>query len=283
MSYSDREISTSDGKPVFLYEFRYGTTFWYYTNADQDITLVSPLDPYEDITWIAVAISDGGFTQGGSDQNDFQVTLPSNSPVAAMFKNTKPSGKVWLTVRGWHWEDDETQQQIQWLGTLTNSILTDRATSTLNARSIMGTYDRNGLRLVWQRSCTHFLYGTGCNVPTYEHEYPRTIATVDGTNFTCTAHSEPDEGSFSGGYVEWFDDNGNMQTRSIEAQDGNDFLVMGTTIGLEVGQAVTIFPGCDLSTTNCKKFGPAPRGNLDNHGGIPHLPGQSPFDGTPIF
>ena len=276
MAYSDNEISNASGQPVFLYEFRYADNYWRYTNADQALTFFQG-DP-EEVTYSPVAISDGGFTQGGSDQNDMQVTLPANLPVAGMYKNTKPSGKVWLTIRAWHYGDNDSAQQIQWLGTLTNVILADRATATVQCRSIGGTYDRNGLRLVWQRTCPHVLYGIGCYADKTAHEYPRTIATLTGTNFTCTAHAEPDEGSFSGGFMEWTDDDGNPQTRAIESQDGNDFLVFGTTVGLEIGLSVTLYPGCDRSTTICKLFN-----NLPNYGGFPHLPGKSPFDGTPVF
>ncbi len=281
MAYDNIEVSNQDGKPVFLYEFRYATSYYRYTNADQNLVFFEG-DP-EEVTYTAVAISDGGFTQGGSDQNDFHVTLPSNATVAAMFKNTKPSGKVWLTVRAWHYGDDPEAMQVQWLGTVTNSILQDRASASMACRSIGGTYDRNGLRLVWQRTCPHVLYGIGCYEDKTLHQYPRTIADMDGTSFSCTAHSEPDEGSFSGGFVEWLDDDGNPQRRGIELQSGNDFQVLGTTVGMEIGLDVTIYPGCDRSTTVCKKFGSGPRGNLDNYGGAPHMPGQSPFDGTPIF
>lgn len=277
MTYSSREISNDAGQPVFLYEFRYDTTYWRYTNVDQPLTFFEG-DPYDEVTYLPVAISDGGFKQGGSDQNDLTVSLPANLPVAEMYKNTKPSGKLWLTIRAWHYGEADTEQQIQWLGTVTNVILADRATATVSCRSIAGTYDRNGLRLVWQRTCPHVLYGIGCYVDKTAHEYPREIATINGTNFTCTSHAEPEEGSFSGGFLEWIDGNGNLQARAIETQTGNDFLVFGTTAGLEVGMDVTLYPGCDRSTTVCKLFN-----NLPNYGGFPHLPGKSPFDGTPVF
>lgn len=276
MTYSTREISNDTGKPVFLYDFRLGTKHWRYTSADRDVTLSGT-------TWAAEAISDAGYTQGGSDQNDLTLTCQTNNAVAVLFKSAKPSGKMWLSIWAWHEGDAETERQLQWMGTVTNSVFEDRATASLLCRSIAGTYDRNGLRLAWQRQCPHVLYGIGCYVPKEEHDYPRTIATLTGTNFTCTAHSEPEEGSFSGGFVEWADGDGNMQRRGIELQNGNDFLVMGTTQGMTVGLAVTCYPGCARTTTNCKLFGDAPRGNLDNYGGIPHLPGKSPFDGTPVF
>ena len=69
-----------------------------------------------------------------------------------------------------------------------------------------------------------------------------------------------------------------MNRRGIESQNGNNFQVLGSTDGLEVGTAVTLYPGCPRNTTACKLFN-----NLPNYGGFPHLPGKSPFDGSPVF
>jgi hypothetical protein len=49
--------------------------------------------------------------------------------------------------------------------------------------------------------------------------------------------------------------------------------------GIAVGQAVTLYPGCDHTTTTCDgKFS-----NLNNYGGFPHIPTKNPFGGSPIF
>lgn len=275
MTYSSIEISNQAGRPIALYTFQYGNSYWYYCTADQDKTIGG-------ITYLAKAISDEGVTQGGSDQNDLQVTIQSGSPVAGLFLNSKPSGKVWLTVRRWHIGDPDNETPIQWTGTITNAQPQDKATDQLIGRSLGGTYDRQGLRLTWGRMCPHVLYGYGCNRggsnDKEDHAYPRTIATVDGMNFTCTAHSEPDEGTFTGGFFEWTRSDGSVEARGIEAQDGNNFLVLGSTAGLSVGMEITIYPGCARNTTICKLFD-----NLPNYGGFPHLPGKSPFDGSPVF
>lgn len=277
MTYSAVEISNDAGRPIALYEFRYGNTFWRYCTADEDKT-VGVDDNGDPIVWAAHTISDGGVTQGGSDQNDLQLEVQSNNPVAALFRNTQPSGKVWLTVRRYHLGDPDSETPLLWSGTVVNSSVVDKATSTLICRSLGGTYDRNGLRLAWDRMCPHPLYGPGCYVDKEDHAYPRTIATLTGTSFTCTVHEEPEEGSFSGGFIEWARGDGSFDRRGIEQQTGNDFLLLGTTDGLEVGTEVTIYPGCVRNTTNCKLFG-----NLPNYGGFPHLPGKSPFDGSPVF
>lgn len=277
MAYNTIEISTQDGRPVALYEFVYGNTYWRYCTADENQTvgLDQNGDPAE---WLAHSISDEGVVQGGSDQNDLQITVQSNNPVAALFRNSQPSGKVWLTVRRWHIGDPANETPLLWSGTVVNSVSVDDATIQMSCRSLGGTYDRNGLRLAWDRMCPHPLYGPGCFVLKSNHDYPRVIATLTGTNFTCTSHAEPAEGSFTGGFMEWFRDDGSIERRGIEQQVGNDFRVLGTTDGLAVGTAVTLYPGCARNTAACKKFN-----NLPNYGGFPHLPGKSPFDGSPVF
>lgn len=281
MAFSTIEISNQNGKPIALYEFRYGNTYWRYCTADED-KIIGEDENGEPARWIALAITDEGVTQGGSDQNDLQIVTQSNHPVAGLFRNSQPSGKVWLVVRRWHIGDAETETPLLWSGTVVNATLVDKATVQMACRSLGGSYDRQGLRLAWGRMCPHVLYGVGCNNAgsnaKEDHAYERTIATLTGTSFTCTAHSEPDEGTFTGGFVELFRDDGSVQRYGIEAQNGNDFTVLGSTDGLAVGSAVTIYPGCARNTTACKAFN-----NLPNYGGFPHLPGKSPFDGSPVF
>jgi hypothetical protein len=271
MTFSALEISNQDGKPVALYEFKYGNTTWRYTTAPFDITLSGP-------AWLAHTITDEGVTQGGSDQNDLQIAVQKDNPVAGLFRNTQPSGKVWLTVRRYHLGDPDNETPLMWSGTVVNATLIDLATVQMSCRSLGGTYDRNGLRLGWDRMCPHPLYGPGCFVDKEDYAYIREIITLTGTNFTTTSSAQPVEGSFTGGFIEWEREDGSLVRRGIELQTGNDFQLLGTTDGLEVGLEVTLYPGCARNTTNCKLFG-----NLPNYGGFPHLPGRSPFDGSPIF
>lgn len=272
MSYNSFEISSQDGRPVALYTFQYGNTYWRYCTADEDKTL-------DGVTYLAKAITDEGVTQGGSDQNDLQITMQSDLPIPLLFKNTQPSGKVWLTVRRWHIGDPADETPLLWSGTVQNSTEVDDAAVQLACRSLGGSYDRQGLRLAWGRMCPHVLYSAfGCKVNKSLHAYEREIATLDGTNFTCVTHDEPSEGTFTGGFLETIRSDGSLDRKGIESQNGNDFVVLGTTDGLEVGDTVTLYPGCARNTTNCKLFD-----NLANYGGFPHLPGKSPFDGSPVF
>lgn len=276
MTFSAREISTSDGRPVEFYEFRYGDTFWRYTNADQDIIGLGEDEAMVPKDWTAISISRGQITQGGSSQNELEVTCERNMAIPALFHERKPSGRVFLWVYENHYGDDELA--VTWVGSVSNAIKVDAATARLVCRSIGSSYDRNGLRLTWDRMCPHVVYGIGCRLDPDDFAYPREIATLTGTNFTCTAHAEPAEGSFRGGYLEFTRGDGSLETIGILDQDGNDFQVLGNTNGLEVGMDIILHPGCPRNTDGCLLFD-----NLANYGGFPHMPGKSPFDGSPVF
>lgn len=275
MSYNTFEVSNFGGRPIALYTFQYGNSYWRFCTADEDQTVAGD-------TYTALAISDEGVTQGGSDQNDLQIDTQSNHPVALLFRNTQPSGKVWLNVRRWHIGDPDDETPLLWSGTVVNATLVDKATVRLTCRSLGGSYDRQGLRLAWGRMCPHVLYGIGCNNDGSNdkaaHAYPHQIATLDGIRFSVVTYAAPTEGSFTGGFLEWTRTDGSVDRKGIEAQTGNDFLVFGSTDGLEVGTAITLYPGCPRNTEGCKRFN-----NLPNYGGFPHLPGKSPFDGSPVF
>ena len=277
MTHSALEISNAGGNPVEFYEFRYGSTYWRYNTGDISITrglnqLGAPA------VWAPKSISRDGITQGGSEQNELELTVQKDLPIASLFQGKRPSGRVWLTLRESHYDDPDLEFSVRWVGSVSNAVSVDPATTRLVCRSIAGSYDRNGLRLTWDRMCPHALYGVGCNIPASSHNYPRVIATLTGTNFTCTAHAEPVQGSFTGGFLEYIRADGSLETMGILKQTGNDFRVLGSTAGLAVATVITLYPGCARNTTNCKLFG-----NLANYGGFPHMPGKSPFDGTPVF
>lgn len=64
----------------------------------------------------------------------------------------------------------------------------------------------------------------------------------------------------------------------------NDALNVGTinafgdTSEIHPGMLITVYPGCQRTTTACETFN-----NRDNYGGFEWMPGKSPFDGTPFF
>lgn len=75
---------------------------------------------------------------------------------------------------------------------------------------------------------------------------------------------------YSYGASEWALD-GTVEMRGIEVANASNLELIGGTYGLAVGDAITIYPGCDGLRSTCdERFN-----NLLNHGGFAHMPGES--------
>lgn len=279
MSYQDNEISTQDGNIVSLYEFKWGETYWRYSSADVDITI---LQNFEEKVYTAVAIGDNGMKQGGSSNNTLEVDVQSDIPLVGLFNGTPPAGSIWLTVRRKHLQDFDDDWFVHWIGTVGNVKKNDIASATIICRTILATYQRSGLRLAWTRGCPHLLYDSECraNRDTFAVAAVITSVNSDGTITVSTSGGNP-QGWFDGGYFEWEATvDGTLDQRGISSSvDATTFKIFGSNSRLENGMAITLYPGCDLTAPTChNKFS-----NLDNFGGFEQMAGNSPFDGKNVF
>lgn len=266
------EIASFLGRPVCLYEFAWGPTYWRYTSADRDIT-------YGGFTWTAIPISDTGFSQGSSQQ-DFTLTIPRAIPVVDLFRTTPPSTSISLICKRFHKDDPDLEAVVYWTGTIGNVRGKDAISAEVIGLSISSTIKRTGLRLCWERGCPHMLYDLDCKVDKTAFGSTTTITGLTGTNVTFAAIRWP-AANYNGGFLQWnATAEGAIDRRAIESfVGGTTFGLLGTTDRLTVGQTVNIYPGCDLTDVTCDTF----FNNLPNNGAFKMLSGKSPFDGTPIF
>ena len=279
MTFNTPEISNQDGQPIALYTLEWGNTVWRYTSADRNITRVEGGQPR---TYLAVAISDNGMVQGGDSNADFTIKAPSNLPIAALYRGTAPSASIYLTVRRKHVDDPDNEAPVFWVGTVGNVKGVDDATIEIVGRTLTASFKRSGLRLSWQKNCPHILYDSSCSANPGSYAIAGTITDLTGNSITVDGSAGDQTADwFDGGYVRWeADGNGTMERRGIERTLApGTFAIYGRTNGLVIGQAVTLYPGCQHTPSACDgKFN-----NLPNYGGFPFLPGKSPFDGTPVF
>jgi len=67
--------------------------------------------------------------------------------------------------------------------------------------------------------------------------------------------------------------------RSIQIHEKGVLQLLGGKRGLMVGMRIFMYPGCDYSKECCaKKFN-----NIINMKAVPHLQGESLFDGNPKY
>lgn len=271
MSYDFVERSNHSAAPATLYAFTLGTAEWLYTNVDEEVVVDAK-------TYLPLAISDSGQVQSGDIRNDdMSVTLPKNTPLVDLFKGTPPSEGVWLTVR--RQNRGETDAPVVWVGWISNVKLVSASSADVLCRMLTSTLDRNGLRLSWSRGCPHALYDTGCKVDKALYANDIEVEVLTGTTIASSDLDPVADNYLAGGFIEWEIVGGVMERRPIESNADGVLKLLGTTDGIEVGDVLTVYPGCDRTTSTCEsKFN-----NLLNYGGFPHMPGKSPFDGDPVF
>lgn len=278
MSYNDYEVSTQNGRPVALYSFKWGKTYWRYTSADRAVTITEFVDgEFKPVTYEPQPISDNGMRQGASSQNDMEVSAPAYLPVVTLYRDTPPSESIWLTVRRKHADDDEAP--IYWKGLVFNVKRRGIAGASVIGKPLSATLNRTGLRLCWSRECPHFVYDEGCGVDPADFQVNASVASASGVTITLAEPSGLALQYFRGGYVEWdANADGTQERRFIESQVGLELTVFGLTNELVAGQAVRLYPGCNRTTADCvEKFD-----NGRRFGGIEFLPTKSPFD-APIW
>lgn len=280
MSFNLFEIAGFLGRPICLYEFVWGNDTYRYTSSDRNIQY-----PYVDgnpangTWWTSIPIKDNGFTQGVTTQ-EFVVELPRSNEIVNLFRSTPPSLPIALTCRRFHKDDPAQDVAVYWVGTVGNVKVRDAIKAEILGIPISSTMRRTGLRLCWERNCPHSLYDEGCGANRNLFKAVTTVTALTGSTITVAATGGWAGVQFSGGYVEWeATAAGTVDRRAIERGDGNIMYLLGSTDRMEVGMAVTLYLGCDLTPTTCQ----GTFNNLANHGGFQMLAGKSPFDGNPVF
>lgn len=279
MSFVEKETSVAEGQPITLYAFNRGAQRWLYTNADRDI-------PYGGETYKAVAISDEGVTQSGQVQAEtFNVALPTRTDLVALYHGTPPSDSVFLTVRHLHASDIDGDPlagiaPVQFVGLVEQVSQDDAARSEIVCQSLLATLNRDGLRLGWERSCPHTLYDQRCKVDKAAFVVPvQAITGLTAMTITAPEIGTKEDGWFNVGFIEWDVAPGVVERRPIELHLGDTITLLAFTDGLHLGSAIRVYPGCSRHISVCQaKFN-----NRWNYGGFPHLPGDSPFNGNPVF
>lgn len=279
MTFQHFETSLQQAQPIRLYQFQRGALRWGYCSADRDIR-------FNNITFYSLlgGIKDDGIRQTQESGGDLlTLTVPANADLAQMYRHFAPAQAVDLTIFDLHYpEIDSTEQGaylVVWKGFIIGVKFINDYTAQVQCQNLSVSLERTGLRKTWSKRCSHQLYGNGCNLNRNQFMSEVTITAVSGSSLEVALPSNQNQDDyFTGGYVEWVSQYG-IEQRGIERQLGNHLAVFGGVQGLDVGQTIKLFAGCNRTFSICQqKFN-----NSNNYGGSPHMPNKSPFDGTPVF
>lgn len=272
MSFAEYETSLQNGRPVRLYQFQRGPLKWGYTNADRNIA-------HQSVTFRAIegGISDDGIRQTEDATSDLlTLTMAASLDIPQMYRQVAPSQTVNVTIFDLHYGDDG--YLVVWMGFIVGVKFPNAYTASVQCQTLSSTLEQTGLRKTWTKICPHQLYNPDCGVARNSFRVDGVIDAINGASISFAQATGQDDGWYAGGYIEWTSQYGNEQ-RGIESHSGTLLILYGGTSGLSMGQTIAAYAGCNRLFATCQdKFN-----NVLNYGGAPHMPGESPFDGSRVF
>lgn len=278
MNYATSETSRYAAAPVELFRFDYGLSSYCYTSADRD-------QPHQGQLYKAAPLSRGQVDQSQEDQaGSLEVSIPRESPVAALFIDYLPVTPVSLTVYRLHRGGTDTISLFR--GTVTAATFSENECK-LRCAANSDVTGRMIPIAVYQSQCNHVLFSTsrsydlaggnraqslGCNVSRDDHRATAAITAAQGVTLTVPALDSFPSGHFTYGYVE----RASGEVRWITAHNGDTITLNYPLRDLAPGERVSVFPGCDGSENTCRsKFN-----NTINFGGFTRLPQKNPFNSS---
>lgn len=282
MSFDTQESSIESGRPVALYEFAMGSTVWRYTSADQDRIVGGQ-------TYSKVPISDDGVRQSGEAIADaLQIEAPAWIGPGQVFMTGAPSTPILVTIRWKH--EGSSEVRVVYSGEISQVNYPIPGRCKITCETLSSSMRREGLRLAWQRSCPYSLYDPlTCRLEKAAWGVAFTVVGVSGRSAAFEFAETKAQGYFDGGFVEWVHPLRGLEFLAIDRDPSGSFVGPPTpgqtTLILEdfptnlyVGATGIAYPGCNFTPERCQEFG-----NYNNYGGVPLMPGKSPFDGNPVF
>lgn len=267
MTFDVYEKSSWDGQPAELYEFRLGTTVWRHTNVDTNLV-------HGGFTWSAQQISRSESEQGAEiNREPITITVPRDHVVANLFLAQPPGGIVLVTVYRYHRTDPDEEDSIQYQGRIV-SVAWSASQATMQCDSNWTSVRAPGLIRKFGAECPWTLYQDGCLVNALSYQLLDTVSSVSGMVVQVAGASAHADNYYAGGTVVWHDSMGATHTRWIVEHTGEYLTLAAPIHGMGGGDPVEVYPGCDFTTATCEsKFD-----NLDNYGGWPYTPTESPFE-----
>lgn len=278
LTYDQLESSRDAGRPIEFYRFILGSLTWYYSTAEYPITVAG-------IDWVPAAIVSEAINQTGEYARDaLKIECPSSIAPAQLFMTAAPSKFVDVAIGYKHVDSDEIV--IGYMGQVRQCGFPVPGRARLLCESLSSTFSREGLRLGWQRSCPYALYDPlTCKVDKSLWKIDCTVLNIDGFTLQVDLADPKTTGYFDGGFIEWIHPIRGTEFLWIEthtvvtaAEANGTFVISGDPGELFEGAVASAYPGCDFTPAACQAFN-----NYDNYGGVPDMPGKSPFDGDPVF
>ena len=260
-----------------LFRFVEGSTIWTYTSADQ-ISIYDAGEGPEVYTPQTIGRDESEIRSELAKAN-LTVTLPVDNELAIKLIGSILENSVTLSI----FETDDFTTNVVWKGRLA-SVKPDASSVKLVFESVLTSFRRYGLRMKYQRSCPHVLYGRGCNLDKADFAVSATVVSFSDNLVVVETADTWNPPYFIAGMLETA--SGLMRFIVGQGNPGGSIPNIHFTLtlfrpipGMTNGDPITIYPGCDRSKETCDTV----FDNLVNNGSFPFIPLINPFAGRSII
>jgi uncharacterized phage protein (TIGR02218 family) len=267
------------GKPVELYVFQLGTSFWRYTDGRSAVTVNT-------LAYEPAVISRSATTDSHEEaQSTVTVTLDHTLPVVSGMLTGSPNYRL-ATLTIFRYQPGATDKALVARGRI-SSVRWRGTTVEVTFSMAASLLQQPVPRLTFLPTCNHVVYDAYCGIIAQDFTWDATVLAVfaqgavggspDGPSFTVDASTNPygTAGYFAAGYFRLTGSNEPNFIISHTAASGVALVVSMTALpaALTVGATLTLTAGCDGSIGTCaRKFV-----NLQNFLGFPYMPTKNPF------
>lgn len=269
MSFGEIERSRAKGRPVNLFLIRYGAApNSYYAYTDSTSKIVDG-----GVTYLPVPIDRGAIVvKGNMDKAAMEVKMSLSLPVAELFRVYPPASVVSLTIKQGHLGDPDSQYLVAWVGRVI-AAKREAPELVLTCEPVRTTLKRLALRRNYQYSCPHVLYGEWCRADKSAATVACEVVAIDGIKIVLEGGWNPSPADkYVGGMVEWTNNSGDTEIRSIVRVNVNTLSLSGSLRDIVVGSTVQVSRGCSRDMDGCNSHN-----NIQNFGGCPFIPTKNPI------
>ncbi len=272
MTYAAFEGSIESGRPVEVYEFTIGASSLYLTSAEDAVTLSAQTYTPEQ------GLSRNQNIDGPEKRDyDFQITVPTVSSIAKIFRGKIPGFRIRVQVSRFHRDDLPTPEVTKIFDGYVQSASFKKGgkETILTCRTALSSAGRAIPRRTFQSACNHVLYHpTTCKVDDTDAAFRASalaVSSIAGHDLTVSSGIAGTyaDGWMNGGYVEVI---GKSEYRMVTKQVGN-VLTLHLPFS-ETPSSINVFAGCGHTISVCdSKFK-----NVVEYGGFNWVPTSNPFE-----
>ncbi len=281
MSFNSVEQSTEASQPYELYIFTQSAGYETYTVTNAQVPIEYDGHVYEPA---AITRSSPKISQQASS-GQINITFPKDHPYVSRYAAGQPPLPDSCIIYRGHSTGDPGDVVIIFSGDV-NGVVFEKDTAKVSLATLHSRIQRQIPKRTFSWSCNHVLYDSKCQQARANYQANILVSSVsaDGLELGATHdpawagttvddHVSTDIDFFAGGLLKWSGPRG-LYSRTIINFDSLNVLSLNLPLeGVEVGDQMQIFAGCNHSVFTCRdKFA-----NVQNYGGFPFVPTSNPF------